>query len=280
MIQVAVCPVCGAGNARFLWAKGDARYDECPSCGLVYENPRLDEGELQALYSSEGYYRGGGTAIAPTGYSDYFAQVSPALIGEYMTIIERASGRRGGRHLDVGSGPGMLVAHAISRGWDAIGQEISHWACERAREQGIPVLEGPLGEHGLPSDSFDAISMFDVLEHLPEPHPVVRETLRMLKPGGVLVIETPNIGGFFARRIYRERSELVKPRSHICLYNTRAARTLLKGAGFRTVEVAAFPYCRRITAGYLKSLVASRLRPGAAPVQLTLNDSLRIVCTK
>lgn len=274
------CAVCGSADAVYLWTRGEARYERCRSCGLVFENPRLDGEELRRLYSDESYYVAKDSAMAATGYENYFEQCTHGLIEEYFSIVKHASGMKTGRLLDVGSGPGNLVAHAIDMGWDAVGQEISQWACTRAREKGIPVLEGPLEDQHLPDASFDAASMFDVLEHLTDPRRTVEEIRRVLKPGGVLVIETPNIGGLFARFVYRDRSDLVKPRSHICLFSPRSIRRLMDEAGFSRLTVQTFPYCRRITPGYLKDLLLSRIQKGRKPVQFTVNDSLRIICTK
>jgi ubiquinone/menaquinone biosynthesis C-methylase UbiE len=131
-----------------------------------------------------------------------------------------------------------------------------------------------------PGDNFDAISMFDVLEHLPSPGKYMREIYRILNRGGVLVIETPNIDGFFARHVYKEMSDLVKPRTHICLYNPSSSRRLLSEAPFSKTNVRTFPYCRRYSFVYLKGVIATRILPRRVPVQLTLNESLRIVCWK
>jgi SAM-dependent methyltransferase len=279
MMEAVACPLCNEDKGEFLWSKQGARYFRCPACSLVYENPRLSFHELKEFYSQESYFVNANASSPTSGYQDYFSQCSQALQSEYFGIVERYSKRKPGRYLDIGCGPGGVLRIAKEHGWEAVGLEISSWAVKEGRKAGLHMIEATLLDAGFGENQFDAISMFDVLEHLSSPLEYMRETLRVLRPGGVLVIETPNVDGFFTRYWYRERADLVKPRAHICLYGPSSARRLLRLAGFRDFHISAFPYCRKLSPGYLKSVVVSRLAPGP-PVQLTLNDSLRIVCWK
>ncbi len=279
-MEFVPCPICGQDNARPLWTKQGAAYVRCNVCSLVYENPRLSEQELVEFYSARSYFINESHQAESSGYEDYFAQCTRSLQEEYFAVIQRYAKVQRGNLCDVGCGPGGVLKIAQEKGWEATGVEISAWAVQEGRKGGVKIHEGSLLDAGFPDNHFDAVSMFDVLEHLTTPRAYLREIHRIVKPGGVLVIETPNVDGFFARYVYRERADLVKPRAHICLYGPQSARRLLAPVGFTRVKLMTFPYCRRITPGYLKSVVASRLLPGRAPVQLTFNDSLRIVCWK
>lgn len=280
MMEQIACPLCGANNAETLWSKEGASYVRCLHCSLVYENPRLSGEELKSFYSKESYFVNTSDP-SPSGYSDYFAQCTGTLLREYLNIVKReVAGRTPVHFLDVGCGPGGLVELALAEGWEASGLELSSWAVEIGRKKGIPIMEGALESALFPENHFDAISLFDVLEHLPSPHPPIREIYRILKPGGVVIVETPNIGGFFARNVYRERSDLVKPRAHICLYTPVTARRLFSEAGFRTLNITTFPYCRQYTLGYLKNLTFTLLGLGSSHTQATLNESIRIIARK
>jgi SAM-dependent methyltransferase len=246
----------------------------------VYENPRFAAEESKQLYSGESYYVQMPGKEPNSGYENYFVQCTPALQSEYFDIVQRFARVKTGRFLDVGCGAGGVLGVAQSRGWEAFGQEISDWAVEQARKQGYEIINALLLEAQFPENHFDAVAMFDVLEHLPSPVDYIREVHRILKPGGVLVVETPNIGGFFARYLYKENSDLIKPRAHICLFTPQSARRLCGSVPFSEVRIETFPYCRQYSFEYLKGLIATRILPGRTPMQLTFNESLRILCWK
>lgn len=275
------CPLCGENSEQFLWTKKGARYVQCVNCSLVYENPRLDEMELKKFYSDESYYVNKTSETDPSGYTDYFSQCTPAIVNEYFDILNRSSEKTTDVHfLDIGCGPGRLLKAAKDHGWKAVGLEISRWSVEIGRRVGLEIVEGVIQDAAFPDKSFDIISMFDVLEHLPFPREYVLEVYRILKPQGIVVVETPNISGFFARHWYRERSDLVKPHAHISLYSPDTVKRLFRTAPFSNIKVHTFPYCRHYTLGYFKSLTLSRLRRNSIPTQFTYNESLRITAQK
>ena len=279
-IERVCCPVCGNNEHVELWEKGGARYVECKECKLVYENPRLTAEGLKRLYSQESYYIQKPSGEPNSGYENYFVQCTPALQTEYFSIVQQFAEVNTGRFLDVGCGTGGVLGVARKRGWEAVGLEVSDWAVEQARKQGNTIVNATVLEARFPDDHFDAVSMFDVLEHLPSPVDYIKDVYRILKPGGVLVMETPNIGGFFARHLYKEHSELIKPRAHICLYTPYTVGRLCSCVPFSKVRIQTFPYCRRYSLGYFKGLMATRILPRRTRVQLTINESLRIACWK
>jgi 2-polyprenyl-3-methyl-5-hydroxy-6-metoxy-1,4-benzoquinol methylase len=275
------CPLCLSSAERELWRRRDARYVECKNCGLVYENPRPTPQELKDYYSEKNYFFNQAGDRETSGYVNYFSQCDSAILEEYAEILRRyCPADQSIRYLDIGCGPGNLVQLGSQNGWEALGVEISRWAVEYGRQRGIQIIEGTLAEAKFPDESFHVISLFDVLEHLPFPGEYAKEIQRILKPRGVVVAETPNIRGIFAWNLYREKSDLVKPHAHICLYSPHSVRRLFYAAGFSKVIVRTFPYCRRYTFGYLKSLVCSRIRSSSALTQFTFNESLRIVAWK
>ncbi len=274
------CPLCGNDDARFLWSKQDARYVRCGDCSLVYENPRLTDEELVEFYSKKSYFINDSGSGGTSGYENYYTQCTQGLREEYFAIVENHASVRSGTYCDVGCGPGGVLRIAQDRGWTAVGVEISSWAVEEGKRNGLDICQGSLLDARFPLDHFDAVSMFDVLEHLSAPRQYVSEICRILKPGGVLVVETPNVDGFFTKNVYKQDADLVKPRAHICLYGPESARRLFEPAGFREYRIMTFPYCRKITASYIRSVIASRVKKDRTPVQLTVDDSLRIVCRK
>lgn len=274
------CAVCGSRDCEPLWVKQGAKYVRCRECRLVYENPRLEAEELKEFYSTRDYFVRANPSAEVVGYEDYFLQCTPALVKEYFDIVQRFARFRTGRFLDVGCGPGRLLKVALERGWEAVGLEISDWAADQGRSEGLNILNTTLPGANLPEESFQAVSMFDVLEHLPDPGSYLAEVYRILSRGGVLIVETPNIDGLFAHHLYRGKSDLVKPRAHICLYNPASIRKLFAATRFTDVRITTFPYSRKFTLAYLKGLIGSRVRPGRVPLQFTWNESLRVVAWK
>ena len=96
------------------------------------------------------------------------------------------------RTLELGSSHGAFVSLLRYAGFDAVGLEVSPWVVDYAqRTFRIPVLSGPIEQQQLPAQSFDAVILNDVLEHLPDPRATVRASVSLLKPDGVLLVQTP-----------------------------------------------------------------------------------------
>ncbi len=274
------CPICELDNSIFLWNKNHANYVKCMHCSLVYENPRLTSEELRSYYSNESYFLSNDKQDT-SSYTDYFSQCNIGLNKEYFSILQQyVQNKLSIKYLDIGCGPGTLVKLASENGWDATGLEISKWAAEYARHNRINVIENNLQGANFSSDCFDLISMFDVLEHLPDPVSYVREIFRILKSQGIVIVETPNVGGFFSKYLYKQNSEIVKPRAHICLYSPSSIQHLFSKVDFSKIKINTFPYCRKYTPGYFKSLFTSRLGPNSQKRQLTINESIRIIAWK
>jgi SAM-dependent methyltransferase len=107
--------------------------------------------------------------------------------------VHRAAKRRPGQLLDVGCATGIFLDGMRQLGWQVKGVEpthsAAHYACTRF---GLDVFEGRLEEARFPDKAFDAITLWDVLEHVHEPRPILMELSRLLRPGGLLVLSLPN----------------------------------------------------------------------------------------
>jgi 2-polyprenyl-3-methyl-5-hydroxy-6-metoxy-1,4-benzoquinol methylase len=126
-------------------------------------------------------------------------QQRTAIYHELLADLERRLGRKG-RLLDVGAGEGQLVQAAIERGWRAEGTEVSSAAVEfMRRDRALTAHHGELEALVLPEAAFDAIAMQHVLEHVRDPGSTLATVRRLLKPGGLLRIEVPNLAGLSSR---------------------------------------------------------------------------------
>ena len=164
-----------------------------------------------------------------------------------------------GQVLDLGSGPGSFVATLRWAGFDATGLELSPWVVQFIRETfEVPVLQGPIEEQRIEPASLDVIALMDVLEHFRDPVSTMRRCLDLLKPDGILLIQTPCYaeGRTYDEMIaQRDRFvEIMKPTEHLHLFSCRSVRELFRGleADHVTFELPLF-------AEYDMFLVVSRV---------------------
>lgn len=133
--------------------------------------------------------------------------------------------------LDVGCGSGTLLARMKSLGWDAEGVEIDPGGVAAARARGVTVHQGQLADAQFPDSHFDAIHSAHVIEHLYDPVALLRECFRIVKPGGKLVIITPNTASWGHRKFGRAWLNLDPPR-HLILFNARTLQVAAEKQGF------------------------------------------------
>jgi len=145
-----------------------------------------------------------------------------------------------GKILDIGPflGIGMLVAK--ERGWEVEGIELSNWAVEYAKKKyNLNIIKGDFFNHPFPVNHYDAILLFDVLEHLECPFKLLKKTHQILKEGGILVITTPNISSLISK-ILKSRWWFLMP-PHLYYFNKRSLSFYLKKAGFRIESLKSYP---------------------------------------
>ena len=136
-----------------------------------------------------------------------------------------------GRLLDVGCGNGRFLAQMRKLGWEVVGVEPDPEAVRIAKERfGLEVFQGTLEEAGFPDNSFDAITMNHVIEHVPDPIRLLAECRRVLKPGGKLVVVTPNIWSL-GRRLFGEHWRGWEVPRHLFLFSPKSLRTCAERAG-------------------------------------------------
>jgi 2-polyprenyl-3-methyl-5-hydroxy-6-metoxy-1,4-benzoquinol methylase len=133
-----------------------------------------------------------------------------------------------GRVLDIGCGNGALLARLRSLGWDAVGHEMDPIAACFARDHfGLDVREGLLAEAGFVPESFDVVTLSHVIEHFHFPEKLVLQCRDLLKPGGKLIILTPNTDSL-GHRLFRESWRGLEPPRHIYCFNPRTLSTCVE----------------------------------------------------
>lgn len=141
----------------------------------------------------------------------------------------------GARLLEVGCGSGATLKGMVDLGWHAEGVDFDAKSVRNARSKGLTVHHGDLIAQKYEDSTFDAIVMSHVIEHVPDPLQVLQESYRILKPGGVLVVLTPNTGSF-GHWIYRDNWRGLEPPRHLHLFNARSLSNLSLVAKFDDVS--------------------------------------------
>ncbi len=220
------CALCDAAAQPRFTVDG-ALIVACEGCGLVRQDTRPVA--TSALYDSA-YYA---TDNPKGGYSNYFldAGVNRRTFQRRIRAIERRCGRPG-RLLDVGCALGDFALEAQSAGWSVEGVEISPYAAAQARRRGVIAHTGTLEQLRLPAGSFDVITLYDTIEHFADPVATLREVRRLLRPGGLVHLVTPNVGGLQARVLGR-RWYHYKPGEHLFYFAPTTLRAALEAAGLR-----------------------------------------------
>lgn len=207
MPEEVACNLCGASRTRLLFRLRDYRFGvddidwnivQCRSCGLGYLNPRPTEDEIGRYYPSS-YFN------SRQLHRERYKRQAAYLEGE------------GGRLLDIGTARGDFLAVMAELGWDVEG-------IEPFEDAGNPFdltihHERFPGGNRLESDSYDVITAWAVFEHLHDPASAFRECARILRPGGVLIAQVPNLRSIYSRWAKQEDV----PR-HLYFFNERTLR--------------------------------------------------------
>jgi SAM-dependent methyltransferase len=270
---MSACLVCGSDRAALLFLQTDRLYHtttrefavvRCERCGLARLDPRPSPEELRQYYP-EGYWftPGGGTA----GRME--EAYRRAVLRDHIRFVEDALGHSSARGplLDMGSGGGLFLGILRARGFRGIGLDVSPRAASVAwRLQGVPSICALPERAPLRPGAFAAITMFHVLEHLPDPRACLTAARDLLAPDGRLIIQVPNEASWQSRMLGRRWNGLDVPR-HLFDYRDVDLEKLLHSCGFDVLRRKYFSW-RDNPAG-LASSVAPALDPMARRMRRT-----------
>ncbi|MEM9775017.1 MAG: class I SAM-dependent methyltransferase [Chloroflexota bacterium] len=145
-----------------------------------------------------------------------------------------------GKVLDIGCATGLFLGAMQQNGWECTGIEPSQYASEYARSQyGLEVVTGTLEDTQMPSNSFDVVTMWDVLEHVDDPMETLNEVNRLLKPNGLLVVSLPNPNSVEASIFGDSWIGWDRPR-HLNIFSTEVIKKYLDKTGYQFEKVESF----------------------------------------
>jgi 2-polyprenyl-3-methyl-5-hydroxy-6-metoxy-1,4-benzoquinol methylase len=236
---VTTCPACHSGRLRNAFRAGGPAFLRCRDCGSLFDAQPLSAADAKQLYEGRAYFvkdegEDAEGADALWGYpDDYLAdrELIEAKFDRVLRHLERYV--EPGRLLDVGAGPGFLVSAATKRGWDAVGLDLNEWASQHAREElGVEVRVGDLSDRPFGDERFDAVTMMDVVEHVPDPDELLARAAELVRPGGAIALLTPDAGSPVSRVLGRRWPEVRRPGEHMVLFSVPGLTTVLARHGF------------------------------------------------
>jgi 2-polyprenyl-3-methyl-5-hydroxy-6-metoxy-1,4-benzoquinol methylase len=265
------CRLCGARLFRQRERRGRFQYVQCLSCSLAFVANPPDERKVL-----DQYRLGASSKLA------YYRMAAQADADSFATLMDVAARYTpgGGRILDVGCNIGTFVRVARDRGWQATGVDVNNEVVYFGRAgSGLNLLT--LDEYEAQPDlTFDVIHSSDTVEHFAEPTRIMKRYVRRLRPGGLLVVSTPNYDSRLCK-IFQ-----LKPTEHLFLFNRQSLAFMLRALGLDIVDTLFFDRYRNISAMFesttfdhvplLKRLfrVLYRLRP---ELRLRLNGAENVV---
>ncbi len=222
-----ICGLC-QGEAALWGEKNNYRLYTCSLCKLIFVHPTPDSSTIY----NEMYFSGGEDGF---GYVDYDAdkEAMRPVFERYLDMCA-AYGKSGGTLLDVGAATGFFLNIASKRGFKVFGVEMSEFAAGIGRKAGLDVRQGSLREVKFPAEFFDIVTMFDVLEHMADPFAELQEVGRILKPGGLLVVNTPN-GESFVGKVLKTKWYFIIPPEHLYYFSAKNLKKYLEKIGFEVV---------------------------------------------
>jgi 2-polyprenyl-3-methyl-5-hydroxy-6-metoxy-1,4-benzoquinol methylase len=232
-IEVHSCLCCNGTQQSSPFADWQGNwYVTCGECGSVYQNLRSI-----SLYD-ENYW---GVITDPDGNSrDLRTERASKLKNWYCGSVPFVNSQPPGKILDVGAGLGYFLS-AINSDWERHALDVSDFSLQFINEEfpEIHTHKGVLGKSTFPTENFDIVIFYHVIEHLEQPSLVLDTIYNILKPGGIVIVGTPNINSFTAK--YFKGNFRLYCKEHLCLFSSKSLEWLLKQHKFEIIQKE-YPY--------------------------------------
>lgn len=285
------CNLCGSQNYKIIFkAKLDSlsknylitdhdhqhgQIVQCLDCGLIFVYPQPEKKNLLTKYISS--------------HDELYLEEKKGRLKTSQDIFKEISYyKKGGQFLDVGCSTGLLLQVAKEKGWEPYGIELSRWAVNETKRNGLNVFQGEFEEKNVIFSDifFDCVSLNDYLEHSFNPGQVIKICRRLLRKGGLLFINTPNIESFVAKLLGERWWGVIE--THLYYFSPKTINLLLSQNGFKVVKVKPhrsyftlnyFLTKGQLTNFFLKPLI-SKIKLGKLNIPIDFKDRMEIYAFK
>jgi SAM-dependent methyltransferase len=235
--ELSACTACGSEDSETFVLDGGHKLKKCRSCETVSALEYADPADVY----TDGYMFGE-TDFGLDARHPEFQQYLMRVANRRLELIEGVTGGPGSI-LDVGSGTGEVLLAARERDWKVQGVEPERTGAQMAIDRGLPVEVAMLEDSGLPERSFDVVSAFHVVEHVPDVRGFLRTIARWARPGGHVVVEVPNFASLQGRR-FRDLwiQNYLRPLEHLTHFTPETLERALRDSGLdpRVVRAPAY----------------------------------------
>lgn len=257
-LEYVNCNLCGSKDYNVMYEPTKKDYDptqifsasggvmgtqhivRCKECGLVYVNPRVEEELVIDAYSN-----------AEDELYVSQADGRQKTFKKALKLVERFRPSKG-KILDVGCAAGFFLNVAKKSGWETFGVEPSKWLGEWGNKNfGLNIVNGVLKEGNFKEDYFDVVTMWDVLEHTPDPISELKEVNRVLKKDGVVIINFPDVGSWMAKAAGRNWWFFLSV--HLYHFTPKTLTKMLEKSGLRVISVK--PHIQTLGLGHLVKMI-------------------------
>lgn len=221
------CAVCQSTSSRTFCFKRGMTYLVCAECGHVYlKSSEQAFVDLRKFYADGDHHYRSNEKIDwdySTLKTEYYYK---PLLNRIRSLHQR------GRLLDIGCANGSFLYAAKKAGWETTGIELNRTTSQIARDHGLDVYGQDLHDIHFPNHDFSAVTMWSVLEHMPDIPLLLNEISRILRPGGILAVAVPNIKSL-AWHLLKDDWDCVDPPVHLHLFTVASLRRLVRKYGFQ-----------------------------------------------
>jgi len=235
MGQKIICNLCQHKNFQEIFRQKESRILKCRNCGLIFRHPQPSRAEIQKLYDQKKYLENPYFAGLKKGYTSK----NPAVIIYQKELGKLNKIKKPGRILDLGCAYGVFLDLARKYGWKTYGVEVARQSAVYARKNfDLKIFCGTLEEAKFKNNFFRAMTMWDVIEHLPNPFQTLKEINRILEKNGILLILTIDMESLIGRLagLTSKTKDFLYDFQHTYFFSKRTLQKMLKRAGFRKIE--------------------------------------------